>query len=193
MQPLPPPQSIEALEAFRDYTIHVAVKLADEGIPVRAIARTTAIPSDELYLYLREAIDMGALIEMPRDDWPIGTGRHDRTVFAGSPLEQDLALKHACARYFRTSPIEAAMVAFLLKRTEVTKAQLHQVIEQNRPKGRDEPTEEKIVDVMICKLRKKLKIHGIIIETMWGMGYLIPKEHRQNAINLLLEANKVTV
>ena len=31
----------------------------------------------------------------------------------------------------------------------------------------------KIVDVFICKLRKKLAIHDIPIETVWGVGYRI--------------------
>ena len=118
---------------------------------------------------------MGVLLEMPRDDWPPGSGRHQRSVFTGTPLEQDSALKHACARFFKASPIEAAMLGALLKKTEVTKAQLHQVIENNRPSGRDEPTEEKIVDVMICKLRKRLKSANetYTVMTVWGSGYYI--------------------
>jgi two-component system cell cycle response regulator CtrA len=37
--------------------------------------------------------------------------------------------------------------------------------------GMDEP-EIKIIDVFICKLRKKIGLHRI--ETVWGRGYLIP-------------------
>ncbi len=41
--------------------------------------------------------------------------------------------------------------------------------------GRDEP-EMKIIDVFICKLRRKLSDSGAagIIETVWGRGYTIP-------------------
>lgn len=40
----------------------------------------------------------------------------------------------------------------------------------------DQP-EIKIVDVMICKMRKKLKPIGIVIATSWGRGYwLDPKQ-----------------
>jgi two-component system cell cycle response regulator CtrA len=40
--------------------------------------------------------------------------------------------------------------------------------------GRDEP-ELKIIDVFICKLRKKLHDVGVghLIETMWGRGYVL--------------------
>lgn len=41
----------------------------------------------------------------------------------------------------------------------------------------DEP-EIKIVDVFVCKLRKKLAPHGIHVETVWGRGYLLPQESR---------------
>ncbi|MER9912667.1 winged helix-turn-helix domain-containing protein [Mesorhizobium sp. M0050] len=38
----------------------------------------------------------------------------------------------------------------------------------------DEP-ELKIIDVFVCKLRKKLKPLGVEIQTVWGQGYrLLP-------------------
>jgi two-component system cell cycle response regulator CtrA len=51
--------------------------------------------------------------------------------------------------------------------------------------GMDEP-ELKIIDVFICKLRKKLKAAGDdhCIETVWGRGYVLrdpPEEHRAAA------------
>lgn len=36
--------------------------------------------------------------------------------------------------------------------------------------GMDEP-ELKIIDVFICKLRKKLRSCGVLVETVWGRGY----------------------
>lgn len=45
----------------------------------------------------------------------------------------------------------------------------------------DEP-EIKIIDVWICKLRKKLKPLGVNIETVWGRGYrLLPIVSRREA------------
>ena len=43
--------------------------------------------------------------------------------------------------------------------------------------GRDEP-EMKIIDVFICKLRRKLSEAGApqLIETVWGRGYTIPND-----------------
>jgi DNA-binding response OmpR family regulator len=169
-------------------TFAVAVRLADEGIPVRAIARATHLPSEDVYEALREAILRGSIVDMPRDDWPPGNSRSQRSVFNGTPLEQEQALKCACARFFKTSPLEAAMLALMLKRTEVTKQQLHLTIEENRL-GKEQ-TDPKMVDVMICKLRKKLKLHDVEIETMWGIGYLISSAHRERAIQKLLAAHE---
>lgn len=165
----------------------VAVRLADEGIPVRAIARATHIPSDEVYATLRFAIANGSIVAMPKDDWPPGSSRGNRSVLNGTPLEHEHALKCACASYFKASPLEAAMLAVMLKRNEVTKEQLHSVIEQNRPTAGKEETDLKMVDVMICKLRKKLKPYDLEIKTLWGMGYLISAEHRELATRLLLD------
>ena len=39
--------------------------------------------------------------------------------------------------------------------------------------------ELKIIDVFVCKLRKKLSRFGIKIETKWGDGYLLPHESRE--------------
>lgn len=173
----------------------IAVRMADEGIPVRAIARAVRIPGEDVYNILREAITTGTIVELPKDDWPPGSNRNSRSVFQGTPLEQDDALKFACARVFKATRLEAAILAVLLKRTEVTKQQLHQVIENNRPgDGEGNPREEtdpKMVDVLICHLRKKLKLHEITIETVWGIGYLIAAAQRDLAIRKLTQFSVV--
>lgn len=164
----------------------VAIRLADEGIPVRAIARAIHLPSDEVYDVLREAILQGTIVDMPRDDWPPGTSRHQRVVTNGTIFDDEDVLKGHCARFFKASPLEAAILAHLLKRDQSSKQQLHAVVENNRPGDRNkEQTDPKMVDVMICKLRKKIRLHEILIETMWGTGYLIPLPMRQHAITLL--------
>lgn len=44
--------------------------------------------------------------------------------------------------------------------------------------GADE-AEIKIVDVLICKLRKKVEPFGIRIHTVWGQGYRLDEEVRR--------------
>lgn len=162
----------------------IAVRLADEGIPVRAIARATRLSSDEVYEVLHAAIERATILFLPKDDWPVTNQRIDRSPMFGTGLEDEEKLRTACARQFKTTRLESAMLALLLKRREATKQQLHMVIEENRPDGRD-ATDPKMVDVIICKLRKKVKSWGIEIQTLWSIGYLLEPAYREKVIALL--------
>lgn len=44
-----------------------------------------------------------------------------------------------------------------------------------------EEQEIKIVDVFVCKLRKKLKGLGVSIETVWGRGYRLSQHELETA------------
>lgn len=47
---------------------------------------------------------------------------------------------------------------------------------------RNEEPEIKIIDVFVCRLRKKLKPLGVNIDTVWGRGYrLLPAASRSEA------------
>lgn len=164
----------------------VAISLADEGIPVRAIARAVRIPSGDVYEILRDAISVGALLEIPRDDWPVGSTRAQRFALVGTVLENEEALQLACGRCFRATRLEAVILAVLIKRTEITKKQLHLVIEQSRPSENREATDPKIVDVMIHHVRKKLRPSGLQVVTVWGLGYRMPPADRDRAIEMLM-------
>jgi hypothetical protein len=58
----------------------IAVALADEGVPIRAIACATKIPSADLRERLGDAKDIGDLVELPCDEWPPGYPRDKRIV-----------------------------------------------------------------------------------------------------------------
>jgi two-component system cell cycle response regulator CtrA len=49
----------------------------------------------------------------------------------------------------------------------------------------DDEAEEKIIDVWICRIRKKLKPFDIEIKTNWGDSYEIPEESKARARNLM--------
>ena len=163
----------------------IAVRLADEGIPVRAIARGLHIPSADLYNHLNDALIEGRLIELPRDDWPAGTARAARAIFAGTILDNEETVKSLCVRLFNATRQQAAVIAVMLKRPEMTKEQIHTILQENRPSASREPTDQKMVDVVIYHIRKKLKPFNITIETVWGTGYLISPKHRELTIKLL--------
>jgi hypothetical protein len=56
------------------------VALANEGVPLCAIARATRISSELLRERLRAAQTVGSLVELPRDDWPPGFPRDQRAL-----------------------------------------------------------------------------------------------------------------
>lgn len=82
---------------------------------------------------------------------------------------------------------EARVFAYLASRDQATKAQIMTALYADRI---DEDPEIKIVDVFICKLRKKLAPFGVSITTLWGRGYsLDDRKHYQIDTTPLLEAN----
>lgn len=158
------------------HTAAIVVRLADEGIPVRAIARAVQHPSENVRNIIRDALESGKIIELPLDDWPKNSARHDR-IPGTAPLS-DEQVEAGCTRLFTVTPMEAQILTTLLRRVDTTKQQLHTAITSKRPDS-DGP-EIKIIDVVICKLRKKLKAFSITIETSWGRGYYISQADRDS-------------
>jgi len=158
--------------------IPLAVRAANEGIPVAAIARIFLRPLDEVYETLKDEKSRSSIAELPRADWPPGTKIIERLPSIALPSDDDLAF--LCKKTFKLTSLEAGFLVVLLKHRQVEKTRLHNIVEQQRltrstqPNNND-PTDPKMVDVMICKLRKKLKLidKDLKIETIWGGGYYI--------------------
>ncbi len=82
---------------------------------------------------------------------------------------------------------EAALFGMLLKRDIVTKEAAMTGLYGTRTGGGGD-VQIKIVDVFICKLRKKLRRFDIEVETVWGRGYAMPATSRAIAQDLLTHA-----
>jgi len=173
--------------AYDPETTNIAVRMADEGIPVRAIARATKIPSDDLRDILEEAIARGGILSIPNDDWPVGTARAHRTpsIVSMASLSDEL-LDIYIGKIFKATRLEAAVLIPLIKRPEVNRDGLHQSIEDRRTTATDQ-TDPKMVDVVICKLRKKLELHSLSIVTNWSRGYEMPIADRKRAAAMIME------
>lgn len=175
-----PPMKIVSLE-------DAMVSLADEGVPIRAIARATHTPSEEVYERLREAVGDGTLIELPQGDWPPGSLRRSRKPSGQSVLNlDDHTLRLACSNIFKMTRLQAAVFVAIVRRPEITKDQVHTAIESTRSPTAD-PTDQKMIDVVICHIRKKIKDHDIRVGTKWGQGYSLPHAEREKVIALLGE------
>jgi hypothetical protein len=70
--------------------------------------------------------------------------------------------------------MEARVAATVARFGRVTKAAIYHALYGHLPD--DEQREPKIVDVMICNIRRKLRPAGIAISTQWGVGYGMTQE-----------------
>lgn len=75
---------------------------------------------------------------------------------------------------WRLTSSEARLFAFLTTREIATKPAIMQALYSDRP---DDDPEIKIVDVFICKLRRKIQRYGVEITTVWGRGYSLKDRH----------------
>jgi len=171
--------------------IPIATRLAFEGVPVRVIARSFEQPADLVRESLHIAIDLGSIIDMPSEDWPPTARRADHLP-AGVARETDKDMLFLCKNAFNLTGLHAAFMLVLLKKDLADKDTLHHVIEQQRltrshRPANPEETDPKMVDVVICLLRKRLKPYSIVISTSWGDGYYLKAPDRKKA-NDLIEA-----
>ena len=88
-------------------------------------------------------------------------------------LEEAMGLRVLSPLEWRLTQNESRLIGALLERELLTKDAAMAALYRDR--GMDEP-DVKIVDVFICKARKKLKPFGIEITTVWGVGYFMRPE-----------------
>jgi hypothetical protein len=94
----------------------IAVALADEGVPLHAIARVTRIPSDELRTVLAQAKDLGDIVELPHEDWPPGFPRDTRALALSRMVQENRPeLCRRIAAMFRLPPIESELFLVMLQ------------------------------------------------------------------------------
>jgi two-component system, cell cycle response regulator CtrA len=88
-------------------------------------------------------------------------------------LKESLGVNFLAPLQFRLTAQETKMLGRLLKGGLVTKEAFMATLYRDYWK---EEAEIKIVDVYICKLRRKLKPFHMEIETIWGTGYFMPPQ-----------------
>lgn len=71
---------------------------------------------------------------------------------------------------------EASLVSFLMERTVASKEQILETVYNESFHATGDIPELKIIDVFMCKIRRKFKPFGFSIETLWGHGYAMPGE-----------------
>jgi hypothetical protein len=152
---------------------HIAVRMASEDIALAAIARVLKRPFSDISSVIDGAIDDGYITRRPPAEWPRDfkgqriVGPVDEAANSQKIDRADLdRLIAAGCLTFRLTRSEATTLGVILLRNVVTRTALHYAVTPE--------AEPKIIDVFICKLRRKLAPYQLQIITVWGVGYQIP-------------------
>ena len=151
----------------------ITVRLANEGVPLRAIARAVQVPSAEVRERLQAARAHGYLIELPCEDWPAGYPRERRLLeLARMAAHDQPTLQTAVRTIFGLAPREESILLLLLSNSDVARDRLQ--------------ASSNSVSVNMCQLRQALAPFGLTIETLHGYGYRMSAAHRRQALDLIL-------
>lgn len=80
------------------------------------------------------------------------------------------------------------LCGMLLSRECVNRAAAFIVLYGARPDSQ-QPEDDKIIDILICRLRKVLEPYDVKVQTLWGRGYFISKEDKAK-LNAVLERKR---
>lgn len=160
----------------------VLTRLAYEGVPIAAIARAFKIAFGTVELLLKEAVAEGLILSLPASDWPAGS-RVAARLPTLPPLRANEVgkLTSTFCRMFGLTSTEARAFTEILRRADVTKDQIHVAMSDENPPR----SHVKIVDVIMCKMRRKLRRHKITVTTLWGRGYAMPQTSKDIVRGLL--------
>jgi DNA-binding response OmpR family regulator len=152
----------------------IAVRLADEGVPLRAIARAIKESSDIVRERLQRAQAAGRLLDLPRDDWPPGFPRDQRALqLSRLVVENRDQLLIAVQQLFNLTPTEVGLLLVMVHHPNLLKNRMHEM-------------SVKTLDVHVCNIRKRLEPFGIEISTLWGQGFQFSADNRRKVMDLIL-------
>jgi len=152
----------------------IAIRLADEGVPLRAIARAIKLSSDIVRERLRIPQAAGKLLDLPRDDWPPGFPRDQRALQLSRLVSENRdRLFVAMQEVFHLTPTEISLLLVLLQYPTLLRERLAGTMTGVS------------IGVHICSIRKRLEPFGIKVSTLWGYGYQFLPEDRRKLMDII--------
>ena len=101
-------------------------------------------------------------------------------------LESMVGISFESPPMFGFTRAESTIFGVLMKNRLASKESLMMAIYRDH---QQDEAEIKIVDVWVCKMRRKLTPFGIAVQTQWGQGYFLSAEHKAIARTMLDQAN----
>lgn len=165
----------------RGMAIHnLIIRLAAEGVPIGAIARATQREVDYVGAVVAGAVAATRIAAAPADDWSAASGPREPEIEAAA-----LAVIEAKAIELRTwlgfNRGPSRLIAALLVNGSADRPSLARIIT-------DHHANHKLIDVVACEARRKLKAFDITFLTVWGTGYRMDEANRQRLRELLADA-----
>jgi two-component system cell cycle response regulator CtrA len=166
----------------------IVIAFARYGIPTDTISRAIVTSSEQVEGVCRKAVESGELLTMPpRSPDDVRGAMATELVHLRELVseQRDLIREMRAATTSEVADFvavagltvsEATVVATLVKHGKATKQRLFSALFDGRANPNDAP-EPKIIDVFVCKIRKKLRPAGIEIGTVWGWGYNLTPEN----------------
>lgn len=164
-------------------TLHrVLHDIVVEGVPLEVLEkrRGWACRSAKVVLavVLDAMVERGGADPIPEPSEAEITAQ-EKLAYLTDDLDQE---RVAMVRQYGFTSSEAALVIALrrAKGRSLSKEHLLRIMHPNR--NPDEMPDAKIVDVFVCKIRKKLKGKALAITTDWGLGYRLEDRRGHAAI-----------
>lgn len=167
-------------------TAGAVVAFARQNVPITVISRALVTAESQVYAICRRGIATGEMLVMPpaepattRDALQIECAKLREDLLEARALLREIqdARQNDFANYVGVAKLtvhEAKMVALLVR---VGRASKDRIYAELYADDYDHAPEPKIVDVFLCKVRRKLTPEGIEIGTVWGYGYEMTREN----------------
>lgn len=91
-------------------------------------------------------------------------------------MEREYGFRDPVPFAFGLTASEAKIMSLLVSRDFASRAQMMTAVMADRHADADGQPEMKIIDVYVCKIRKKVAPFGIEITSLWGRGYRLSPE-----------------
>lgn len=151
----------------------LVIRLAAEGVPVKAIARAMFQREADVHLVVAEAYQEKRLRAMPATDW--SDRRLIEPAIPPLPLGDILPLAGQLQWALHLTPAEARFLSALMTFGHIDSPTLAALVS---PKA-----SIPALKVHATRLRKKLR--WVIIRSRWGTGYSMPADCRDQTLAVL--------
>jgi hypothetical protein len=150
----------------------IIIRSARENIPIRVMSRILGYPELKLRQYIESAVDEGKIGQAPPDDWP-----HLKGISQSLPSNELIFYGHhnrdvadTCAEFGLTVG-ESCLLMCLVKRAgQFCSTDMLLGATARNP----ENVGGNLIQTHICRIRKKLKPHGINLVMKRWCGYMMP-------------------